>query len=741
MNEVQLEVAKAYPNDSGRGIARLDPDTLLHLKLSPGDIIEIEGAETTAAKVWRADRQDWNTDTVRIDGFTRQNADVGIGERVTIRKAEAKKADTLVLAPPEEASVQFGSDAAGMVKRQILKRPVVERDIVPVMSSTNHPFMRSPGQAIPLIAVETEPEGVVLVTEDTEVELREEPISGFEKASGGITYEDIGGLQSEIQRVREMVELPMKHPQIFKKLGIEPPQGVLLHGPPGTGKTLLAKAVANETSASFFSIAGPEIISKDYGESEQQLREIFEDAKEESPAIIFIDELDSIAPKREDVTGEVERRVVAQLLTMMDGLEARGQVIVIAATNRVDSVDPALRRPGRFDREIEIGVPDEVGRKEILQVHTRGMPLSDDVSLDYLADETHGFVGADIESLTKEAAMKALRRYLPEIDLDEEDIPPSLIDRMIVKRDDFDGALGEVEPSAMREVLVELPKITWNDVGGLEGPKQKVKESVEWPLTDREKFSRMGIEPPAGVLLYGPPGTGKTLMAKAVANETNANFISVRGPQLLSKWVGESEKAIRQTFRKARQVSPCIIFFDELDSLAPSRGQEMGNNVSERVVNQLLTELDGLEERGNVMVIGATNRPDMIDPALIRSGRFDRLVMIGSPGEEGREQILNIHTTGMPLAPDVSLREIAEITEGYVGSDLESIAREAAIEALREDGDAEEVEMRHFRKAMESVRPTISEDLLNYYEQMEEQFKGGSREQFTERRDGRIGFQ
>jgi transitional endoplasmic reticulum ATPase len=741
MNEVQLEVAKAYPNDSGRGIARLDPDTLLHLKLSPGDIIEIEGADTTAAKVWRADRQDWNTDTVRIDGFTRQNADVGIGERVTIRKAEATKADKLVLAPPEEASVQFGSDAAGMVKRQILKRPVVERDIVPVMSSTNHPFMRSPGQAIPLIAVETDPEGVCLITEDTEVELREEPISGFEKTGGGITYEDIGGLENEIQRVREMVELPMKHPQIFKKLGIEPPQGVLLHGPPGTGKTLLAKAVANETSASFFSIAGPEIISKYYGESEQQLREIFEDASEEAPSIIFIDELDSIAPKREDVTGEVERRVVAQLLTMMDGLESRGQVVVIAATNRVDSVDPALRRPGRFDREIEIGVPDETGREEILQIHTRGMPLSDDVSLDHLADETHGFVGADIESLTKEAAMKALRRYLPEIDLDEEDIPPSLIDRMIVKREDFGGALGEVEPSAMREVLVELPKVTWDDVGGLDEAKDNVKEAVEWPLGSPEKFQRMGIDPPAGVLLYGPPGTGKTLMAKAVANETNANFISVRGPQLLSKWVGESEKAIRETFRKARQVSPTVIFFDELDSLAPSRSQEMGSNVSERVVNQLLTELDGLEEMGNVMVVGATNRPDMIDPALIRSGRFDRLVMIGQPDVDGREQILKIHTGDTPLSADVSLREVAEMTDGYVGSDLESIGREAAIEALREDDDAEEVHMRHFRSSMDSVRPTITDDILEYYEQMKEEFKGGNAEPMAGQRSSRIGFQ
>ncbi|WP_336343453.1 CDC48 family AAA ATPase [Halalkalicoccus ordinarius] len=741
MNEVQLEVAKAYPNDSGRGIARLDPDTLLHLKLSPGDIIEIEGGDTTAAKVWRADRQDWNTDTVRVDGFTRQNADVGIGERVTIRKADATKAEKLVLAPPEEASVQFGSDAAGMVKRQILKRPVVERDIVPVMSSTNHPFMRSPGQAIPLIAVETEPDGVCLITEDTEVELREEPISGYEKTGSGITYEDIGGLQSEIQRVREMVELPMKHPQIFKKLGIEPPQGVLLHGPPGTGKTLLAKAVANETSASFFSIAGPEIISKYYGESEQQLREIFEDASEESPSIIFIDELDSIAPKREDVTGEVERRVVAQLLTMMDGLESRGQVIVIAATNRVDSVDPALRRPGRFDREISIDVPDETGREEILQIHTRGMPLSDDVSLPELADDTHGFVGADIESLTKEAAMKALRRYLPEIDLDKEDIPPELIERMIVRRDDFRGALNEVEPSAMREVLVELPKISWNDIGGLEDATEDIKESVEWPLTNPGRFERMGIDPPAGVLLYGPPGTGKTLMAKAVANETNANFISIRGPQLLSKWVGESEKAIRQTFRKARQVSPTVIFFDELDSLAPSRGGEVGSNVSERVVNQLLTELDGLEEMQNVMVIAATNRPDMIDPALIRSGRFDRLVMVGQPDEEGRREILQIHTRDIPLAADVSLRELAEITDGYVGSDLQSIAREAAMAALREDTDAEVVEMRHFRQAMDSVRPTITEDILDYYEQIKDEFTGGTAEPGRGRPESRIGFQ
>ncbi|MFW5929244.1 MAG: CDC48 family AAA ATPase [Halobacteriota archaeon] len=741
MSEVELEVAKAYPNDSGRGIARLDPDTLLHLKLSPGDIIEIEGGEKTAAKVWRADRKDWNNDTIRIDGFTRQNADVSIGERVSVRKAEKEDADEVVLAPPEGANVQFGSDASGMVKRQVLKRPVVEGDVVPVMSSTNHPFMRSPGQAIPLIAVETEPDGTVMVTEDTEVVLREKPAHGIESHTSGVTYEDIGGLEEEIQRVREMVELPMKHPQIFQRLGIEPPRGVLLKGPPGTGKTLMAKAVANETGADFFSIAGPEIISKYYGESEQQLRDIFDEAREEAPSIIFIDELDSIAPKREEVTDEVERRVVAQLLTMMDGLEERGQVVVIAATNRVDSVDPALRRPGRFDREIEIGVPDVEDRKEIFNIHTRGMPLADDVDVERLANETHGFVGADIAALSKEGAMKALRRYLPEIDLDSDDVPPEMIDRMVVNEDDFRDALREVEPSAMREVLVELPQVTWDEVGGLNDERQEVEEAIEWPLVSPEKFDRMGIESPKGVLLYGPPGTGKTLMAKAVANETGANFISIRGPQLLSKWVGESEKAIRQTFRKARQVAPCVVFFDELDSLAPSRSSGSDSRVSERVVNQMLTELDGLEELEDVMVVGATNRPDMIDPALLRSGRFDRLVLLGSPDEAGREEILEIHTRDMPLGEDVNLHEIAEITEGYVGSDLETIAREAALIALREDDDADEVTMRHFREALDKVRPTITDDIEEYYENVREEFEGGRAKMQQGRRESYIGFQ
>ena len=741
---MKLTVKPLKQKDAGRRLAAIDRVAADEMDLSGGDFIRIESRDGTAvARVWPGYPEDDGTGVVRIDGQLRQEASVGIDDRVTIEKADVEPAERVTIALPQRLGIRGNLES--LIRRELGGRPVTTGQSVQLPLGFG--FMGGQSQAIPLKIASTTPSGTVVVTDSTEVEISQRPAeeirdAGPEDAAEApdVAYEDIGGLDQELEQVREMIELPMRHPELFKRLGIEPPKGVLLHGPPGTGKTLIAKAVANEIDASFHTVSGPEIMSKYYGESEEQLREVFEEATEEAPAIIFMDELDSIAAKREEASGDVERRVVAQLLSLMDGLEERGQVVVIGATNRVDSVDPALRRPGRFDREIEIGVPDEVGRKEILQIHTRGMPLSDDVSLDHLADETHGFVGADVESLTKEAAMKALRRYLPEIDLDEEEVPPSLIDRMIVKRNDFSSALTEVEPSAMREVLVELPKISWDDVGGLNSAKEQVQESVEWPLTTPEKFDRMGVDAPKGVLLYGPPGTGKTLMAKAVANETNANFISVRGPQLLSKWVGESEKAIRQTFRKARQVSPTIIFFDELDSLAPSRGQEMGNNVSERVVNQLLTELDGLEEMGDVMVIGATNRPDMIDPALIRSGRFDRLVMIGQPNQEGREQILEIHTKNTPLAPDVSLREIAEITDGYVGSDLEGIAREAAIEALRDDDDAEEVEMKHFRRALESVRPTINEDILAYYEEIEQQFKGGGTEGLRDT-GGRIGFQ
>ena len=729
MDEIQLTVAKAYPNDSGRGIARLDPHTLMVLQLTPGDIIEIEGKRATSAKVWRADRIDWDQDIIRIDGFIRQNAGAGIGDRVKIKKSEVKIANKVILAPPEGTSIQFGGEAEDMVKRQIMKRSIVRGDIIPVMSTMAHPFLGRvvTGQTIPLIAIEAEPEGIILITENTEIKLREKPVI-LEVTGTGITYEDIGGLTDEIQRLREMIELPMKHPEVFEKLGIESPKGVLMHGPPGTGKTLIARAVANESGANFKSINGPEIMSKYYGESEQRLREIFEQANKDAPSIIFIDELDSIAPKREEVTGEVERRVVAQLLTMMDGLEERGQVVVIGATNRIDAIDPALRRPGRFDREIEIGVPDRNERFEILQIHTRGMPLSEDVRLEEIADRTHGFVGADISALAREAAMKALRRYLPKIKLDEA-VPREILNSMQVTGTDFDAALKEVEPSAMREVLIEISKVTWNEVGGLDEAREELLEAVEWPLKNPEKFLKMGIQPPKGILLYGPPGTGKTLLARAVANESSANFISVRGPQLLSKWVGESEKAIREVFKKARQVAPSILFLDELDAIAPIRGMEIGSKASERVVNQLLTELDGIETLKNVVVIAATNRPEIVDPALIRSGRFDRLVFVGPPGRAGRLEIFNIHLKNIPLSDDVNREELADLTDNYVGADIESLCREAAMLALRENFDNEKVEMKHFREALKKIRPALVEGMIEYYEKLQEQFKGGTKQE------------
>lgn len=722
MKDILLKVAKAYPNDSARGIARLDPNALLTLRLSPGDIIEIEGKRITAAKVWRADRQDWSQDHIRIDGFIRQNAGVGIGDRVKIRKAKHSDALRIILAPPAGSHLHYGDEAADLIRRQTLKRPIVTGDILPIMSSGTHPFIGRM-EAIPLVVTETEPGGVVMICEHSEIVLLEKPAKGVGSVKAtGTTYENVGGLRAEVQRVREMIELPMKHPEVFQKLGIEPPKGVLLHGPPGTGKTLIAKAVANESGASFFSIAGPEIMSKYYGESEQRLREIFEEAQKTAPSIIFIDEIDSIAPKRGEVTGEVERRVVAQLLAMMDGLKERGQVVVIGATNRVDAIDPALRRPGRFDREIEIGVPDRSGRVEILQIHMHNMPIAEDVNIESLADCTHGFVGADINALCKEAAMKTLRRYLPDLTTEDE-IPQDIIDEMIVTGDDFDEALREIEPSAMREVLVELPRVTWSDLGGLGPLKQELIEAVEWPLKRPEKFRQMGIRPPKGVLLYGPPGTGKTMIAQAVANETNANFISIRGPQMLSKWVGESEKAIREIFKKAKQVSPAIVFFDELDAIAPMRGMDDSSRVMERVVNQLLAELDGLETLKDVVVIAATNRPDILDPALLRSGRFDRLLMIGPPDKLGRHEILKIHTSRTPNCEDVNIEELAELTEGYVGSDLDALCREAVMLAMREDLD--KVEMNHYREALKKVRPSVEESMISYYEHISERFKGG----------------
>ncbi|MEM1593732.1 MAG: CDC48 family AAA ATPase, partial [Archaeoglobaceae archaeon] len=695
--ELMLKVNQAYPSDSGRGIARLDPDAMMKLQISPGDVIEIEGKRKTVAKVWRSPKRDWGKNIIRIDHFTRENAGVGVGDIVKIRRTNYESARVVILAPTKKIEMRvYGIDPGEYLKHQFLKRPLVEGDFIPLIGSpaiTGFGRFGQQSQAIVFVAIKTEPKGPVIIDDFTKVIYREHPVKGFEKiGKHGVTYEDIGGLKDELQKVREIIELPLKHPELFEKLGIEPPKGVLLYGPPGTGKTLIAKAVANEIGASFFTINGPEIMSKFYGESEQRLREIFEEAKQNAPSIIFIDEIDSIAPKREEVTGEVERRVVAQLLTLMDGLEERGQVIVIGATNRIDAVDPALRRPGRFDREIEIGVPDREGRFEILQIHTRNMPIEpkylrefvldalekvkrniDDVKdlkdIDFvieevkkleneqdvekvvksllnteliseveseitramlrkLADQTHGFVGADIEAFCKEAAMKALRRYLPKIDLEADEIPVEVLESIKVKWEDFVEALKEIEPSAMREVLVEIPKVTWEDVGGLEDVKREIIEAVEWPLKYPEKFKRFGIKPPKGVLLYGPPGTGKTLIAKAVANESEANFISIKGGELLSKWLGESEKAVRKIFRKARQVAPCIIFFDEIDAIAQTRGIDEGSRAVERVLNQLLIEMDGLEELQGVVVIAATNRPDILDPALLRPGRFDRLVYV-----------------------------------------------------------------------------------------------------------------
>src|SRR2546426_266261 len=591
------------------------------------------------------------------------------------------------------------------------------------------------GRAVNLVVNDTTPPAeAVIVTEGTEVLVGEqvkEPIRAIPK----ISYEDIGGLRPVIQKVREMIELPLRHPELFERLGVEAPKGVLLHGPPGTGKTLLAKAVASETNANFYSIGGPEIMSKFYGESEERLREIFKEAQENAPSIIFIDEIDSIAPKREEVTGEVEKRVVSQLLSVMDGLQSRGKVVVIGATNRINSIDPALRRPGRFDREIEIGVPDRDGRLEILQIHTRGMPLAEDVDLKKLADVTHGFVGADLEALAKEAAIRALRRILPEMDLEAENIPAEVLNKIIVRMSDFQEALKEVEPSAMREVLVEVPDIKWEDIGGLESVKEELREAIEWPLKYPELFAQMNAVPPKGLLLYGPPGTGKTLLAKAAANESEANFISVKGPELLNKFVGESEKAIREVFRKARQASPCIIFFDEIDSVAPVRGSSSGDsNVTERVISQFLTEMDGLEELRNVIIIAATNRPDIVDPALLRPGRFDRLLLVPPPDPEARKQIFRIHTKKTPLAEDVKLDELARKTEGYTGADIASICNTAVMLSIKDHigkaKDAEDakkrakglkVAKRHFDEAMQKVKP-ISGQELRMYERFSQQF-------------------
>ena len=701
--DVVLRVSEAKPKDAGKKRVRIDPDIMKELGVEAGDVVEIEGKRKTVAIVWPALPEDMGLDIIRMDGNLRKNAEANIGDKVIVRKVIPKPAARVRLAPTVH-SISIDESFKRYVKKKLIGTPVIENDTIPV------PVL---GQAVQLVVIDTRPRGPVIITEKTVVDVLERPVST--SSIPKVTYEDIGGLHEVVARIRELVELPLRHPEIFQRLGIEPPKGILLYGPPGTGKTLLAKAVANESDAYFIAINGPEIMSKFYGESEQRLREIFEEAKKNAPAIIFIDEIDAIAPKRDEVVGEVERRVVAQLLALMDGLEARGQVVVIGATNRPNALDPALRRPGRFDREIEVPIPDKQGRLEILQIHTRHMPLSEDVDLEKLAEMTKGYTGADLAALAREAAMHALRRYLPEIDIEQERIPAEVLEKMVVTMSDFLLAFKEITPSGLREIEVEVPEVHWDDIGGLDNVKQELRETVEWPLKHPQVFQQMGIEPPKGILLYGPPGTGKTLLAKAVATESGANFIAIRGPEVLSKWVGESEKAIREIFRKARQYAPAVVFFDEIDAIAPPRGTDFETEVTERIVSQLLTEIDGITELENVVVIAATNRPDLVDAALLRPGRLEKLIYVPPPDEKGRLEILKIHTRNVPLADDVDLAEIAKMTNGYTGADLAALVREAALTALREDINATKVAFRHFEQALTKVRPSVTKYMVDFY--------------------------
>ena len=707
--DITLKVIEARPTDVGRGIARVDPQVLNDMGWQAGDVVSIQGKKKTAALVWPGYPEDTGHGVVRLDGNTRRNAGVSIDDRVPLKIAQATPAEVVLFAPTVPLRITGGEE---YLKRYMEGRVITRGDIIEISVM---------GRKIELMATRVTPpkEGTV-IGERTRIDITDKPAKE-EKVGPRVTYEDIGGLSAEIKKVREMIELPMKHPELFERLGVEAPKGVLLYGPPGTGKTLLAKALASETNAHFETLSGPEIMSKYYGESEEKLRQLFKTAEEQAPSIILIDEIDSIAPKREEVTGEVERRVVAQLLALMDGMETRGKVVVIAATNRPDSIDPALRRPGRFDREIEIGVPNRQSRLEVLQIHTRGMPLAKDVNQEKFADVTHGFVGADLAALAREAAMRAIRRVLPEIDLEVESIPVETLNKIEVNNEDFLAALREMEPSAMREVMVESPNVHWDEIGGLADVKQQLIESVEWPLTYARLFEHMDARPPRGILLYGPPGTGKTMLAKAVATESQANFISIKGPEFLSKWVGESEKAVRETFRKARQAAPSVVFLDEIDSIAPSRGgMSSDSHVTERVISQILTELDGLESLNDVMVIAATNRPDIIDAALLRPGRFDRLIEISLPDEEARKEILKIHTSKKPLADDIDLDDIAKRTDKFSGADLGAVVNEAVMLAIREyvlsgqcKADEEiceyKVSKKHFEEALKKVTPTAIE--------------------------------
>ncbi|MBN1896905.1 MAG: CDC48 family AAA ATPase [Candidatus Aenigmarchaeota archaeon] len=757
--EISLRVGELTDRtESGRGLIRMDSNSMKELGLKEGDIVGLEGQRKTVAITIRAYPADAGLSLVRMDGITRRNAGIGVGENIRVTKVDAKDAHKVTLAPATKGiRVMISPD---LMKRNLLFRPVRKGDILdpsPVVkrreTRSSSPFddiFRSFGidmddfqssftpmpSNLKFKVVSTSPDGAVKVTDMTELEISPEAIDEEEKSIPTITYEDIGGLRDSVEKIREMVELPLRHPELFRRVGIDPPRGVLLYGPPGTGKTLLAKAVANESGASFFSIAGPEMMSKWYGGSEENLRKVFEEAEKKAPSIIFIDEIDSIAPKRENVTGEVERRVVSQLLTLMDGLKSRGKVVVIAATNRPNAIDEALRRGGRFDREVEIGVPDTLGRKEVLQIHTRNMPLAKDVSITELANKTYGYVGADLEGLAKEAAMSALRRNLPNMSWKESDqLPQEVLENLRVTKNDFDNALKMVEPSAMREVMIEIPNVKWDDVGGLENVKERLKEMVEWPLQNPKAFDRLGIRPPAGILLYGPPGCGKTMIAKAVATEAGANFISVKGPEVLTMWVGESEKKIREIFRRAKQVAPSIIFFDEIDSLTPRRGMNLGTRVTENIVSQILTEMSGLEDMHNVTVMAATNRPDMLDPAIMRPGRFDRQVLVQAPEEKARLEILKVHTKNMPLAKDVDLKKIAKETEGHSGADLESVVREAGLNAMRENMNTKDVKNKHFTQALEEVSPSIDTSVIKHYEKLMEKLRSKSTKETKKREE------